>query len=113
MKVFVINSFYRPPTKFREGNVFSRVYSLGGGGGSHVIITHDALDLTVKTSRAPATSLAGHGTSLDRDLPASAPSPTGRGTSLDRHPTGMVLVNSASQLDTAQTKPCDRLIVLI
>ena len=88
MKVFVLNSFYSPPTKFREGNVFSRVYSQGGGGGSHVTITHDALDLTVKTSRAPATSLAGHGTSLDRDLspPQPWPCPSGHGISLDSDP---------------------------
>ena len=44
-------NIYRQPTKLREGNVFSRVcpsvcLSNGRVGGPHVIITHDALDLT-------------------------------------------------------------------
>ena len=38
-------TFYRLPTKYREGNVFARVYLSTGG---HVTITHDALDLTIQ-----------------------------------------------------------------
>ena len=38
-------TFYRLPTKWREGNVFVRVYLSTGG---HVTITHDALDLTIQ-----------------------------------------------------------------
>ena len=37
---------YRPPTKLREGNVFSRV-CLSTRKGSHMIIIHDTLDLIV------------------------------------------------------------------
>ena len=42
--------YYRPPTRLREGNVFSRVcHSVHrGGGGSPCDITHGALDLTVQ-----------------------------------------------------------------
>ena len=43
----IYKHFYRPSTKFREGNVFSRL-SACSGGGSHVTITHDALDLTYR-----------------------------------------------------------------
>ena len=38
-----------PPTKLREGNVFSRVCLSVHVGDSHVTITHDALDLTTQT----------------------------------------------------------------
>ena len=38
---------YRPPTKLRESNVFSRV-CLSVHRGDHVTITHDAFDLTVQ-----------------------------------------------------------------
>ena len=45
------NYFYRPPTKLLESSVFSRVCSSicsqGGGGGSHVTIIHNTLDLIV------------------------------------------------------------------
>ena len=34
---------YRPPTKLREGNVFTGICILMGRGSSHVTITHDAL----------------------------------------------------------------------
>ena len=46
----VLPTEYRPPTKLREGNVFSRVYQsfYSGGGESHVTNTHNALDLTVQ-----------------------------------------------------------------
>ena len=40
--------FYRPPSKLREGNVFSRVCLSIHRGGSLATITHDALDLTVQ-----------------------------------------------------------------
>ena len=38
---------YRPQTKLREGNVFAGICLFTGG--SHVTITHDALDLIVPT----------------------------------------------------------------
>ena len=38
--------FYCPPTKLREGDVFSRVCLSVHRGRSYVTITHDALDLT-------------------------------------------------------------------
>ena len=41
--------FLPPPTKFREGNVFSRVcLSVHRRRGPHVTITHHVLDLTVQ-----------------------------------------------------------------
>ena len=42
--------YHRPPTKFRKGNVFTRVcHSVQGAReGSHVTIIHDALDLTIQ-----------------------------------------------------------------
>ena len=44
------NSFYCPPTKLGEGNVFTGVYHyVQLGGGPHMTITHDALDLTPQT----------------------------------------------------------------
>ena len=47
--IIIIFNNYRPPKKLQEGNVFSRVcpsVSLStGGGGSHVTIARDALDL--------------------------------------------------------------------
>ena len=42
--------FYRLPTKLREGNVFLRVCLSTGGGGPHVTITHDTLDLNIQGS---------------------------------------------------------------
>ena len=43
--IFVqIPPYYRPPTKLREGNVFSRVYPPG----AHATITDDALDLPIE-----------------------------------------------------------------
>ena len=40
---------YRPPTMLRKGNVFSRMCLVcSWGRGSHVTITHDALELTVQ-----------------------------------------------------------------
>ena len=47
------HAYYRPPMKLREGNVFSHVCQSTGGGGSHVTIIHDALDLTVQGSPGP------------------------------------------------------------
>ena len=41
-----------PPTKLREGNVYTRVCLFTGGGGPYVIITHDALVLTVHALHA-------------------------------------------------------------
>ena len=43
------SNYYRPPTKLREGNVFSRVCS----GRSLVIVTHDALDITIQGAPPP------------------------------------------------------------
>ena len=41
--------YYHPPSKLREGNVFSRAsLFVGLGLGVHVTITHDTLDLTVQ-----------------------------------------------------------------
>ena len=46
--------FYRSPTKLQEDNVFSCVFlSFCQGGGSHVTITHDALDLNVQPIALP------------------------------------------------------------
>ena len=62
-------NIYRPPTKLREGNVFSRVcpsvsHSVGGEGrGPHVTITHDILDLTIQ-GPPPGTRPHYTGTSL-------------------------------------------------
>ena len=42
-------NYYLPPTKLREGKVFSRVCS----GGSLVIITHDTLDITIQVESSP------------------------------------------------------------
>ena len=42
-----VHCYYRPQTKLRKGNVFEGIVSSLGGGGSHVTITYDALDLTV------------------------------------------------------------------
>ena len=67
--------FYCPPTKFREGNVFSRVVLsvcvFTGEGGSHVTITHDALDLTLQIPpNLPCPPYPfPHGTSLYREPP--------------------------------------------
>ena len=42
-------SCFRPPTKLREDNVFTRVcLSINSRGESHVTIIHDSLDLTVQ-----------------------------------------------------------------
>ena len=47
--IFRFCHFYHPPTKFWDGNVFSRVcLSLSPQKGSQVTITHDALDLTTQ-----------------------------------------------------------------
>ena len=46
----VTRRFYHPPTKLREGNVFSCVCPSFTDGGCHVTITHDALDITVHVS---------------------------------------------------------------
>ena len=43
---------YRPPTKFRESNVFS-LSLFTGGGESYVAIAHDALDLTIHPLPSP------------------------------------------------------------
>ena len=46
--------FYRSPTKLREDNVISCVFlSFCQGGGPHVTITHDALDLNVQPIPPP------------------------------------------------------------
>ena len=52
---------YRQPTKLREGNVFSRVcHSVNRGGGPHVSITHDALNLTIRNPQSPHTGTPPH-----------------------------------------------------
>ena len=38
---------YQPPTKLREGNIFTRVCLSVHWGGPHETITYDTLDLTV------------------------------------------------------------------
>ena len=69
--------YYRPPTKLRECNVFSRVclsISLStGGGGSHVTTTHDSLTLTVQGSPSHGTSKyrGPFGAAPDMGLPTS------------------------------------------
>ena len=61
--------FYHPPTKLRGVNVFTDVCLSFCSGGSHVTITHDALDLTVhpptdmgphSTGTSPAVTSGGH-----------------------------------------------------
>ena len=47
-QIFVSLIFDHSPTKLREGNVFNRKGRWGGG--PHVTITHDTLDLTVLCS---------------------------------------------------------------
>ena len=59
--VQLLSHYYRPLTKLRKGNVFSRVCVSTGR--SPVTITHDTLDLTLQ---APAPQ---RGTSLDRGPP--------------------------------------------
>ena len=44
----VLNTHYHLPTKLRECNVFSHVCQSFWPWGSHVTITHDALDLTIQ-----------------------------------------------------------------
>ena len=44
---FYLQFDYCPPTKLREGNVFSCVCHSAWGKGSHVKITHDVLDVTL------------------------------------------------------------------
>ena len=61
--------YYRPPTKLREGNVFTHV-CLFVQRGSHVTITHNALDLIVRLPH-PALDIR-HGT----PLPNPSPIPT-------------------------------------
>ena len=55
--IIIIFNNYRPPKKLQEGNVFSRVcpsVSLStGGGGSHVTIARDALDLIIQSPPPP------------------------------------------------------------
>ena len=66
---------YRPPTKLREGNVFTRVLSVilfTGDGGPNVSITYDALDLTIERPPSPNPS-SGHRTSLYRDTACPTP----------------------------------------
>ena len=51
VEFFLILNYFRQAMMLREGNDFSRVcLSLcsPGEGGSHVAITHDALDLTIQ-----------------------------------------------------------------
>ena len=67
--------YYHSPTKLRESNVFTCVHLFTGG--HHVIITHDALDLTVQ-DHAPR--LCDIRPSAMR--PPSAPRPIRRGTLL-------------------------------
>ena len=51
-----MRTFYCPPMKLRKSNVCVSVCQSFSQSvrGSHVIITHDALRLTVKTSPVPA-----------------------------------------------------------
>ena len=62
--------------KLQEGNVFRHVWLFTDG--SHVTITHDALNFTIEESPGPGHP-PGHGTSLYQDPPAS---PHGHETSL-------------------------------
>ena len=59
-------SGYHPPSKLREGNVFSHVCSRGGG---HVTITHDTSNLR-KQDPPPSLAL---GISLYREPPGPSP----------------------------------------
>ena len=45
--------YHCPPRKLRQGNVFSCV-CLSTEGGSHLTITHDALDLTAESTPTPS-----------------------------------------------------------
>ena len=50
---------YRPPMTLREGNIFSRVCLsvISVGKGSHVVITHVALKITIQRPLPPAAAL--------------------------------------------------------
>ena len=58
-------SFYCPPTKLREGNVFTGVcHYVQLGGGPHMTITHDVLNLTLQTPTDQALPLQTWGPSI-------------------------------------------------
>ena len=67
------NCYFRPPTKLREGNVFTGVCLSVGRGDPHVTITDDALDLTVQVPHPLSLPDIRLGTPLTSDLgpPAS------------------------------------------
>ena len=57
--ISIVHNIYRPPMKLQKGNVFIRMSDCPHGeGGTHMTITHDALDLIVQglppLSPAPA-----------------------------------------------------------